>query len=58
MDPKMDTGYLAEGETMEDDYDVGKDLLPEEVLGIIDQLLCLEVRIRFPRLCRLKLSVS
>ena len=41
----MDTGYLAEGETMDDDYDVGRNLLPEEVLGIIDQLLCLEVRI-------------
>ncbi len=43
MDPKMDTGYLAEGESMDDDYDVGKALLPEEVLGIIDQILCLEV---------------
>lgn len=43
MDPKMDTGFLAEGETLDDDYDVGRDLLPEEVLGIIDQLLCLEV---------------
>lgn len=39
----MDTGFLAVGETMDDDYDVEKDLLPEEVLGIIDQLLCLEV---------------
>jgi hypothetical protein len=43
MDPKMDTGYLAEGETMEDEYDVSRNLLPEEVLGVIDQLLCLEV---------------
>ncbi len=40
----MYTGYLAEGETMEDDYDVSRNLLPEELLGIIDQLLCLEVR--------------
>lgn len=39
----MDTGYLAEGETMDDDYDVKRNLLPEELLGIIDQLLCLEV---------------
>lgn len=44
MDPKMDTGYLAEGETMDDDYDLGRILLPEEVLGIIDQIFCLEVR--------------
>ena len=47
MDPKMDTGYLAEGETMDDDYDVTRNLLPEELLGIIDQLLCLEVRFSF-----------
>lgn len=43
MDPKMDTGYLAKGETMDDSYDIWRDLLPEECLGIIDQLLCLEV---------------
>lgn len=47
MDPKMDSGCLAEGETMEDEYDFGRDLLPEEVLGIIDQLLCHEVRVNF-----------
>lgn len=44
MDPKMDSGCLAEGESLGDDYDVSCNLLPEEVLGIIDQLLCLEVR--------------
>lgn len=43
MDPKMDTGYLAKGETMDDDYDIWRSLLPEECLGIVDQLLCLEV---------------
>lgn len=43
MDPKMDSGYLAPGETMEDDYDVSQTLLPEEIIGIIDQLLCHEV---------------
>ncbi|KAH7040078.1 Mak10 subunit, NatC N-terminal acetyltransferase-domain-containing protein [Microdochium trichocladiopsis] len=42
-DPKMDSGFLNEGETLEDDYDVLRELLPEEVLGIIDQLLCLEM---------------
>ena len=47
MDPKMDTGYLTEDETMDDDYDVTRNLLPEELLGIIDQLLCLEVRFSF-----------
>ena len=44
MDPKMDSGYLAPGETLEDDYDVLRELLPEEVIGIMDQMLCYEVR--------------
>jgi hypothetical protein len=43
MDSKMDSGHLEEGETMQDDYDFGKALLPEEIIGIIDQLLCHEV---------------
>ena len=45
MDPKMDSGYLAPGETLEDDYDVLRTLLPEEVVGIMDQMLCYEVGI-------------
>ena len=45
----MDSGHLEEGETMQDDYDFSKALLPEEIIGIIDQLLCHEVRsISFP----------
>lgn len=49
MDAKMDSGYLAPGETIEDDYDVWRELLPEEVVGIMDQLLCHEVRsVRVP----------
>jgi hypothetical protein len=43
MDPKMDSGYLAQGETLEDDYDVLRELLPEEVVGIMDEMLCYEV---------------
>ncbi|KAI1099097.1 Mak10-domain-containing protein [Jackrogersella minutella] len=43
MDPKMDSGTLAEGESLDEEYDVSRDLLPEEILGIIDQLLCLEM---------------
>ena len=39
----MDSGYLVPGETLEDDYDVLKELLPEEVVGIMDQMLCYEV---------------
>ncbi|KAI5306498.1 nicotinamide n-methyltransferase [Ascosphaera pollenicola] len=42
MDPKMDSGYLAPGETLDDDYDVSRNLRPEEVVGIMDQLLCHE----------------
>lgn len=40
----MDSGCLSEGESLDEEYDVTKNLLPEEILGIIDQLLCLEVR--------------
>ncbi|EQL28365.1 hypothetical protein BDFG_08884 [Blastomyces dermatitidis ATCC 26199] len=43
MDEKMDSGYLAPGETLDDDYDVRRQLLPAEVLGIMDQLLSHEV---------------
>lgn len=43
MDPKMDSGYLTPGETLDDDYDVLRDLQPEEVIGIMDQLICFEV---------------
>ncbi|KAH8786656.1 amino-acid N-acetyltransferase-like protein subunit Mak10 [Hyaloscypha finlandica] len=43
MDRKMDSGYLESGETMEDEYDFSEALLPEEIIGIIDQLLCHEM---------------
>jgi len=39
----MDSGCLALGESLDEDYNVTRKLLPSEVLGIIDQLLCLEV---------------
>ncbi len=42
----MDSGYLAPGETLDDEYDVLKPLLPQEVVGIMDQMLCHEVRIK------------
>ncbi|KAJ1338554.1 N-alpha-acetyltransferase 35 NatC auxiliary subunit [Microdochium nivale] len=42
-DPKMDSGFLHEGESLDEDYDVLRELLPEEILGVIDQLLCLEM---------------
>jgi hypothetical protein len=43
MDPKMDSGFLEPGETLEDDYDTSSSLLPEEIIGIMDQLLCYEM---------------
>lgn len=43
MDPKMDSGFLEVGETLEDDYDTSASLLPEELIGIMDQLLCYEM---------------
>ena len=42
MDPKMDSGCLEEGETLDEGFDVGTPLSPAQVLGIIDQLLCYE----------------
>jgi hypothetical protein len=43
MDPKMDSGCLGPGETLEEEYDVTRPLRAEQVIGIIDQLLCHEV---------------
>ncbi|KAK5800792.1 hypothetical protein VI817_003004 [Penicillium citrinum] len=47
MDSKMDSGYIAPGENhvqaLEDDYDVRQALTPEQVIGLMDQLLCHEV---------------
>ncbi|KAI1813327.1 Mak10-domain-containing protein [Poronia punctata] len=43
MDPKMDSGMLEEGETLDEDYDLARHLLPEEILGIIDRLLSHEM---------------
>lgn len=45
MDPKMDSGFLEPHELLYDTYDVLQNLLPEEVIGIMDQLLCYEVRL-------------
>ena len=39
----MDSGYLKSHESLYDDYDVLRDLLPQEVIGIMDQMLCFEV---------------
>jgi hypothetical protein len=46
----MDSGCLEPGETMEDEYDFSQVLLPEEIIGIIDQLLCHEVRHLFQKI--------
>ncbi|KAJ5591477.1 uncharacterized protein N7459_001846 [Penicillium hispanicum] len=47
MDSKMDSGYISPGENiaqaLEDDYDVRRELTPEEVVGLMDQLLCHEM---------------
>jgi hypothetical protein len=43
MDAKMDSGFLQPGETLEDQYDTATALLPEELIGIMDQLLCHEM---------------
>ncbi|KAL9005096.1 MAG: hypothetical protein Q9188_002116 [Gyalolechia gomerana] len=43
MDPKMDSGFLKEGESLEDEFKVMRELLPEEVVGLMDQMLCHEM---------------
>jgi hypothetical protein len=43
MDPKMDSGFLQPNETLEDDFDPLTSLLPEELIGIMDQLLRYEM---------------
>ncbi|KAI0194931.1 Mak10 subunit, NatC N-terminal acetyltransferase-domain-containing protein [Xylaria flabelliformis] len=43
MDRKMDSGVLSDGESLDEEYNVTSSLLPEEILGIMDQLLCLEM---------------
>ena len=39
----MDSGFLESGDILDDDYDVSRELLPEEVVGVMDSLLSLEV---------------
>ncbi|KAK0836795.1 N-alpha-acetyltransferase, non-catalitic subunit [Friedmanniomyces endolithicus] len=41
MDPKMDSGYVPPGDTLEPDFDVCKGLPAEQVLWIMDELLSL-----------------
>ena len=43
MDLKMDSGFLEPGENLDDEYDTLAPLLPEELIGIMDQLLCYEM---------------
>ncbi|KAK5635277.1 hypothetical protein RRF57_010989 [Xylaria bambusicola] len=43
MDRKMDSGILDQDESLDEEYDVTSSVLPEEILGIIDELLCLEM---------------
>lgn len=38
----MDSGHLEPGEALEDEYDVLRKILPEEAIGIMDQILCHE----------------
>ncbi|KAG6021881.1 hypothetical protein E4U41_002371 [Claviceps citrina] len=43
MDPKMDSGCVQPGEELDVLYDVSRPLRPEQVLGIMDQLICHEM---------------
>ena len=39
----MDSGFLEENESLEDNYDVLQPLTPAGLIGTMDQLICLEV---------------
>ena len=39
----MDSGQVAEGESLEHDYNILQSLTPPDVLGIMDELLSFEV---------------
>ncbi|EAW06427.1 N-alpha-acetyltransferase 35, NatC auxiliary subunit [Aspergillus clavatus NRRL 1] len=47
MDSRMDSGFLGPGENhaqaLEDDYDITQELAPEQIVGIMDELLCHEM---------------
>lgn len=44
MDPKMDSGFMMpEKDAIVDNFDPLKPVLPEEIIGIMDQMLCYEV---------------
>ncbi|KAF1952010.1 amino-acid N-acetyltransferas-like protein subunit Mak10 [Byssothecium circinans] len=43
MDTKMDSGFLQPNETLEETFDPLAPLLPAELIGIMDQLLCYEM---------------
>lgn len=43
-DPKMDSGALGPGEDLEDDFEPSQPLSAAQVIWIIDELMCREVR--------------
>lgn len=42
-DRKMDSGALELGETLDEDFDMGKDTLPQELIWLMDEMLNREV---------------
>lgn len=64
MDPKMDSGFLEAGETLCNDYDVLEPPSVQEMVGIIDQMLCHEVRLGrnllpiYSRICSTRLHIK
>ena len=46
MDPKMDSGFVLPGkDAAVDNFDPLKKMLPTELIGIMDQMLCFEVKV-------------
>lgn len=47
----MDSGAHAEGEDLDDDFDVAQPLSPEQAVWVMDQLMCREVGISSLQAC-------
>lgn len=44
----MDSGFLADGETLDDEFDVLQEISPEQVVGLMDEMMSFEVSSAHP----------
>lgn len=51
-DPKMDSGCVEDEEDIENDFDVSQSLSVDELIWLIDELTCREVRVQPSLQCK------